>query len=730
MAIQNRRGAYVDLNPAKAVPGELLVVQSGDPNTTDGKAVYMTFASGDIKLLAMRSDVETAVADVAEDLLAELDNTISTFTETTAPGAVADVADEGAAQITAIGNKGDEVLGSIPSDYSTLSGDVSELKSALDAGDFMVKTGHFTNAEKLLNWASGVRKIQYNTDNNELLMSYVESESGTKTVSCNFTQASIPSASVEFYTTEYPFIVLRTSSNLPNAANSVFRCYFYRANGTSGNQFDVSIPIGENIIVVDIKDYIRNKNLAPDVFTRIEPAGIVTASYSYANAPKCEVRFMGMFTEAEAKAYNFNTIVENLSTDVSKVEIEIDDIKISGGANLFDETKTVFGSLSADGSIDMANLTKQQLASDFIPVVSGEKYTLQIWEPTTGDFWARIIYYASDKSLENYDTFLTGYVLVGGYNYYKSVITIPESITFVRIGFCSFGNGKVCFEKGTVAEDWTNGIGAILNHKSFNTADEYTLKSIQHKGSHQVAPENTMPAFIQSKNEGWHFVETDVSFTQDRVPVLLHDDTLNRTCCNASDGSAISTDLNISTLTYSQLSSYDACTPSKWDTYKGTKIPSFDDFICLCRNIDLHPYIELKTAQSPTADEIRSLVNIVKKWGMADNVTWISFSYTLLNAVHIADPYARLGLLESSYDARVQVNGSMLKSVNNEVFIDASTSVVSSTLINECITYGLPLEVYCPDTEQEILALDGYVSGATSNVVKFSDVISGSILGY
>jgi len=135
MAIQNRRGAYVDLNPAKAVPGELLVVQSGDPNTTDGKAVYMTFASGDIKLLAMRSDVETAVADVAEDLLVELDNTISTFTETTAPGAVADVADEGAAQITAIGNKGDEVLGSIPSDYSTLSGDVSDLKSALEASE-------------------------------------------------------------------------------------------------------------------------------------------------------------------------------------------------------------------------------------------------------------------------------------------------------------------------------------------------------------------------------------------------------------------------------------------------------------------------------------------------------------------------------------------------------------------------------------------------------------------
>lgn len=162
MAIQNRRGAYVDLNPAKAVPGELLVVQSGDPNTTDGKAVYMTFASGDIKLLAMRSDVETAVADVAEDLLAELDNTISTFTETTAPGAVADVADEGAAQITAIGNKGDEVLGSIPSDYSTLSGDVSDLKSATSLHD-----DEIDNTVQTITFASdgSVQKIEHKRNN-------------------------------------------------------------------------------------------------------------------------------------------------------------------------------------------------------------------------------------------------------------------------------------------------------------------------------------------------------------------------------------------------------------------------------------------------------------------------------------------------------------------------------------------------------------------------------------
>lgn len=210
---------------------------------------------------------------------------------------------------------------------------------------------------------------------------------------------------------------------------------------------------------------------------------------------------------------------------------------------------------------------------------------------------------------------------------------------------------------------------------------------------------------------------------------MLHDDTLNRTCCNASDGSSIVGDLTVGSLDYSQLADYDACTPSQWETFKGTKIPSFEQFVALCRNIGLHPYIELKTAQSPTIDMIASLVSTVKKYGMERNVTWISFSMTLLRYVRDNCPSARLGILESSYDSRIQVNASMLKTVNNEVFVDAETTIVNDTLVNECISFGVPLEVYCPDTEGDMLALNGYVSGATSNLLQFDKVISDSILG-
>lgn len=136
MAIQNRRGAYVDLNPAKAVPGELLVVQSGDPNATDGKAVYITFASGDIKMLATKSDVETLVADATDEIAQSLENTVDGYAdraETAATNAEGLVNGAEAAIVA----KGVEVVNSIPSDYTALTAEVSDLKSAFD--DFEYK---------------------------------------------------------------------------------------------------------------------------------------------------------------------------------------------------------------------------------------------------------------------------------------------------------------------------------------------------------------------------------------------------------------------------------------------------------------------------------------------------------------------------------------------------------------------------------------------------------------
>lgn len=62
MAIQNRRGVYADFNPALMLPGEYAVVLSGDPEGTDGYAVYMCYASGIVKRLISDDDLDAILA--------------------------------------------------------------------------------------------------------------------------------------------------------------------------------------------------------------------------------------------------------------------------------------------------------------------------------------------------------------------------------------------------------------------------------------------------------------------------------------------------------------------------------------------------------------------------------------------------------------------------------------------------------------------------------------------
>ena len=144
---------------------------------------------------------------------------------------------------------------------------------------------------------------------------------------------------------------------------------------------------------------------------------------------------------------------------------------------------------------------------------------------------------------------------------------------------------------------------------------EFNVRSINHRGYCLEAPENTLSAYKLSARKGFRYVECDVSFTSDNIPVLLHDNTINRT----SNWTG-----TIGELTLEQVKQYDF---GSWfsPNYTGEKIPTFEEFIALCRKLGLHPYIEIKSVSGITEDHIKSIVNIVKRYGMKDKVTYISF---------------------------------------------------------------------------------------------------------
>ena len=245
------------------------------------------------------------------------------------------------------------------------------------------------------------------------------------------------------------------------------------------------------------------------------------------------------------------------------------------------------------------------------------------------------------------------------------------------------------------------------------------IKAICHRGWNTVAPENTIPAYKEAVLHGFKYVETDVMFTSDGVPVLLHDDTINRTARNA-DGTEISTDIDIETITYADLLQYDF---GIWkDTkYTGTKIPKLEDFFVFCRNTGLHPYVEIKATKTYTEAQIQGLVDLAKRCGMKGRMTWISMSLTYLGYIASYDATARLGYVTSGSSPTITGLVS-LKTNQNDVFLD-SGKAISSSKIEECMDADIPIEIWTTDSVNDIKNFHPYIQGVTSNTQRADKIL-------
>lgn len=256
-------------------------------------------------------------------------------------------------------------------------------------------------------------------------------------------------------------------------------------------------------------------------------------------------------------------------------------------------------------------------------------------------------------------------------------------------------------------------------HRGYNYSTSYSGALVIN--NEDGAPENTLPAYILAAKKGFKRVETDVAFTSDGVAVLLHDETIDRT----SNGSG-----SISSLTLAQAQSY-VYNKIKYGSvnqtipgYDSVTIPTFEDFIHLCRDLSIHPYIELKGGSSYTEAQIRSVVDMVEAAGMKGNVTYVSFNPTFLGYVKDYDDEARLGFVVFDASASpapglTQENIEIalaLQTGKNEVFMDSR--VMTDAACTLCLSNNIPLETWgiCnDDTKANIIGINPYFTGVTSN---------------
>lgn len=163
---------------------------------------------------------------------------------------------------------------------------------------------------------------------------------------------------------------------------------------------------------------------------------------------------------------------------------------------------------------------------------------------------------------------------------------------------------------------------------------------IAHRGFSSNAPENTLIAFETAINEGVDFIEFDVQLTNDRIPVILHDATVDRTARGAHQG-------RIADLTLQEAKSLDAC--SWFYGYSCCRIPTLQEVIELpLKNTKL--FIEIKGEYSQPQEVVKAIVDVVPT-NMLNDCIFGSFNFEIIELMQEALPDQKLlGLAENERD--------------------------------------------------------------------------------
>lgn len=161
---------------------------------------------------------------------------------------------------------------------------------------------------------------------------------------------------------------------------------------------------------------------------------------------------------------------------------------------------------------------------------------------------------------------------------------------------------------------------------------------IGHRGAAAYAPENTLEAIHTAADMGVKWIELDVKLTKDMVPILFHDDDLDRT----TNGHGPVANMNFADIRDLETGSWFS------DSFAGIKIPTLEEAIEVILARDLGVNLEIKPCPGREKDTAEAMLDLLSQiWDDRDRLLISSFSHVSLEcAVDMAPDWYRGLLLE------------------------------------------------------------------------------------
>lgn len=230
-------------------------------------------------------------------------------------------------------------------------------------------------------------------------------------------------------------------------------------------------------------------------------------------------------------------------------------------------------------------------------------------------------------------------------------------------------------------------------------------KIIGHRGAAAYAPENTLEGIHTAADMGVEWVELDVKLTKDQVPIIFHDDTLERT----TDTSG-----NVADMNYADIAQLDA---GLWfgESFIGAKIPTLEQAVDVLIERDLGLNLEIKSCPGRERETAEVALDILSSiWDEHDKLLISSFSHVSLEAsLEMAQDWHRGLLLPEEWPDNWAELADYLKVSS----INLNGNTVTREQVENAIELELPVLAYTvnePDRARFLQSwgVDGFFTDA------------------
>lgn len=210
-------------------------------------------------------------------------------------------------------------------------------------------------------------------------------------------------------------------------------------------------------------------------------------------------------------------------------------------------------------------------------------------------------------------------------------------------------------------------------------------KIIGHRGAMGYRPENTMSSFLKAIKMGAHGIEFDVHLTRDNIPVVIHDERVDRT-----------TDMigEVKDYTLGQIKKLDAGSWFSRDFFS-ERIPSLKEVLSLEVPDNFIFNIELKAGSYyyPGIEQIT--LDQIYDCHLENNVIISSFDHGALLEVKRLSPTIKTGAL---FCARLYEPWAYLKSLKCDYY-HPDYRTIDKEIIKNANSHNLPINTYTVNNE-------------------------------